>query len=240
MIIGTILNAAGILLGGILGLTLRKALSPPRQAALKGLLGVLTVYVGLKLTWMSLGGGMGQIARRLAIVLMALILGRITGRLLHLQTFLNRLGQHARKSINQASAGTPQRFADGFITCALLYCSAPMALLGALLDGLQGHWQTLGIKALIDGLAMMSFVVIFGWGAILSLVPVVAYQGTLALGAGWVAPWLGDHDLLDSLNATGGLLVFCVALIILELKKIELTDYLPSLVFAPLITWLWR
>jgi uncharacterized membrane protein YqgA involved in biofilm formation len=33
--------------------------------------------------------------------------------------------------------------------------------------------------------------------------------------------------------------VFCVALVIFEIRKIELTDYLPSLVFAPLLTlWL--
>ena len=49
-----------------------------------------------------------------------------------------------------------------------------------------------------------------------------------------------DQMLMDSVNATGGLLVFCIALIILDLKKIELADYLPSLVVAPLITWLWK
>jgi uncharacterized membrane protein YqgA involved in biofilm formation len=46
--------------------------------------------------------------------------------------------------------------------------------------------------------------------------------------------------LLDPINATAGMLVFCIALIILDLKKIELADYLPSLVFAPLLAWWWR
>jgi uncharacterized membrane protein YqgA involved in biofilm formation len=35
-------------------------------------------------------------------------------------------------------------------------------------------------------------------------------------------------------------MVFCVALIILELKKVELADYLPSLAFAPLLAWMFR
>ena len=35
-------------------------------------------------------------------------------------------------------------------------------------------------------------------------------------------------------------MVFSVALVILELKKIELADYLPSLAFAPLLAWVWR
>ena len=83
------------------------------------------------------------------------------------------------------------------------------------------------------------FVTTFGWGAMVSVVPVVAYQGTITLAARALAPLLSD-PLLDSINATGGLLVFCIALIILELKKVELADYLPSLAFAPLLTWLWR
>ena len=99
--IGTILNAAGILLGGILGLTLSKQLSSAQQVALKGLLGVFTVYVGLKTTWMSLGGGMGTIMKQLAILLFSLILGRITGRLLHLQKSMNRLGQFAIELVIQ-------------------------------------------------------------------------------------------------------------------------------------------
>src|SRR5438046_10641450 len=103
--IGTILNAAGILLGGILGLTLSKQLSPTRQVALKGLLGVLTVYVGLKMTLLSLGGGIGPIAKQLFIVLLALMLGRITGRLLHLQKILNRLGQYAKEKFSQNKPG---------------------------------------------------------------------------------------------------------------------------------------
>jgi len=96
------------------------------------------------------------------------------------------------------------------------------------------------LKALMDGLATMAFVGTFGWGAMLAVVPVVAYQGTITLAAKLVAPWVADPALLNSINATGGLLVFCIALVILELKKIELADYLPSLAFAPLLTWLWR
>src|SRR6266567_1311977 len=102
---GTILNAAGILLGGILGLTLSKQLSPARQIGIKGLLGVLTVYVGLKMTWLSLGGGIGMVAKQLFIVLLALMLGRITGRLLHLQKFLNRLGHYAKEKFSNATPG---------------------------------------------------------------------------------------------------------------------------------------
>jgi uncharacterized membrane protein YqgA involved in biofilm formation len=238
--IGTLLNAAGIVIGGLLGLALRRQLSHHVQVGLKGALGVLVIFIGLKTTWTSLGGGLGTVVKQVTIVVLALTLGRLTGRLLHLQKGLNRLGQYAKERFSKAGPDQPHRWSEGFITCTILYCVGPMAILGSVQDGLDGKWQTLGAKALMDGLATMAFVGMFGWGAILSVVPVVAYQGSITLAARFAAPWLNDPVLMNSVNATGGLLVFCIALIILELKKIELADYLPSLVWAPLITWVWR
>lgn len=240
--IGTILNAVGILIGGILGLTLRRQLTPATQVGLKGALGVLVIFVGLKITWTSLGGGLWPVTKQLIIVILALTLGRLTGRLLRLQKNLNSLGRYASDRFAKAGSEKTQRWSEGFITCTILFCVGPMAILGAVQDGL-GQWQTLGAKAVMDGLATMAFVGTFGWGAILAVVPVVAYQGTISLAAKSLAPFFQDPAnaaLLAALNATGGLLVFCIALIILELKKIELADYLPSLAWAPFIAWLWK
>ena len=72
---GTLLNALGILTGGFAGLTLRRQLTHPTQVALKGVLGVLVVFVGLKTTWTSLGGGFWLILKQLTIVILALTLG---------------------------------------------------------------------------------------------------------------------------------------------------------------------
>jgi uncharacterized membrane protein YqgA involved in biofilm formation len=237
---GTLLNAAGILLGGILGLALRRQFKPNTQILLKNLLGLLVIWVGLSTTWKSLGGGVLGVAKQMTIVVLALILGRLTGRLLHLQKGLNHLGEYAKERFSKASAGAPQKWSEGFITCTVLFCVGPMAILGSIQDGLDGKWQTLGIKAAMDGLATMAFVGSFGWSAILSVVPVVAYQGTLTLAAKLLAPQLQNPALLDSINATGGLLVFCIALIIFEIKRIELADYLPSLAWAPFLTWVWK
>jgi uncharacterized membrane protein YqgA involved in biofilm formation len=240
--IGTILNAAGILIGGILGLTLRRQFTAATQVGLKGALGVLVIFVGLKTTWTSLGGGLWPVTKQLIIVILALTLGRLTGRLLRLQKNLNSLGRYASDRFAKAGSEKTQRWSEGFITCTILFCVGPMAILGAVQDGL-GQWQTLGAKAIMDGLATMAFAGTFGWGAILAVVPVVAYQGTISLAAKTLEPFLRDPinaPLLNALNATGGLLVFCIALIILELKKIELADYLPSLAWAPFIAWLWK
>jgi len=255
--IGTILNAAGILIGGILGLFWKQQMSQATQVALKGLLGVLTVYVGLRAVWLGLGGGLWGGAKQLLILVLALTLGRITGRLLRVQKGMNRLGQYAKQKFSAADPNSPQRMGEGFMTCTVLFCVPPLAILGAVLDGLAGQWQALGIKALIDGLATMAFVRLFGWGSMVSALPVLSFQGTVSLGAKLIEPFLREHALLDSVSMTSGMLVFCVALIILEwpptsggvtptaapgapFRRIELGDYLPSLGFAPLLTWLWR
>jgi len=238
--VGTIINAAAILMGGVAGLTAKKPISGVHQTALKILLGAFTVYVGLSATWQALNGGALQILRQLGIVILALMLGNLTGKLLRIQKSLNHLGQYAKQRISAATPGHCRRSSDGFIVCSILFCVTPIALVGSLQDGLSGNFKTLAVKSVMDGLATMAFVTTFDWAAMLSVVPLVALQGTLTLLARLAHPWLESHGLVDPINATAGLLVFCVALVVLELKKIELADYLPSLAFAPLLSWLWR
>lgn len=237
---GTILNAAGILLGGMIGLTIRRQLSERRQLTIKLFLTLMVIAVGLHMTWSSLGGGFWPVLKQIGIMLLAMTLGNLLGKLLHIQKGVNRLGQYAAKRLAPESSKSPGRTSDGFIAGTLLFCVGPMAILGALQDGLDGRWQTLGVKACMDGLATMALVSTLGWGVMLAAVPVVAYQGTIALCARLLAPLLQEKALMDSINATGGMLVFCLALIILEVRKVEVANYLPSLAVAPLLTWWWR
>ena len=109
----------------------------------------------------------------------------------------------------------------GFKTCAALFCAAPLAILGSVQDGLSGYYYPLAVKAVMDGLATMGFVRLFGWGVTLAALPVLAFQGTITLACSqFLKPGLETRGLLDPVNAVGGLLVFCVALVILELKRI--------------------
>jgi len=237
MLIGTLLNVAGILIGGIVGLIRRKPLSVAQESWFKIAIGAFTVFYGLRLTWSSLSGSLGHAIKQLIIAVLALMLGKITGRLFHLQKASNRLGQKAKEMITAASAtGRPQT-ADGFKTCTLLYCAAPLGILGSVSDGLSGYFYPLAVKAVIDGLATLGFIRMFGWGVLLAALPVLAFQGTITLGCAQLAQTFAQHqDLVSSVNSVAGLLVFAVALVILQLKKIELADYLPSLLFAPLLT----
>lgn len=241
--IGTIANAAGILFGGIIGLTSSKALSAGAEAQLRVVLAACAVFFGLRLTWLNLDGLAMQILKQCVILILALMLGKLTGRLLGLQKISNRLGRVAQEKIVAAQSSCSHSANDGFQPCAILFCAAPLGIIGAIEEGLSfsRYFYPLGVKAIIDGFAALGLVRLLGWGVLLSAIPVLAVQGTVSLVcAHYAAAFLAARGLLESVNAVGGVLVFSVALVMLGLKKIELTDYLPSMVLAPLLTWVWR
>jgi len=259
---GAILNAVGILIGSVLGLMLERQFSAGVQVQLRKGLAVLTILAGMHLVWLGLivpnfplhkVGDAGlhsvlsgwlasgyHILKGMVIILFAMILGRFTGQLLRIQSTLNRLGHWAGQRFASARADDPNRLNDGFLICTLLFCAGPLGPIGVVEDGLLGNWETLAIKMLMDGLAAMGFVGIYGWGVALSAIPVLVFEGTLTLAVHHLEPLARTHQLLDSVNTMSGFLVMSVALVILELKKVQLADYLPSLFMAPLITWLLR
>jgi len=216
-VIGTYLNVAGIVIGTLAGLASKKPLSAKSQSLFKNLLGALIVFFGLRLVWMSLNGSWKDMLKQFGVVLLSLSLGKLVGKLLQLQKTSNELGQYARQKMAAAKPGAD--FNTGFKVCSALFCAAPIGILGAIHDGLSGYYAPLAIKAAMDALAAMSFVSLFGWGVLFSAVPVLVVQGTITLAcARFALPWLEAHHLTDSVNATGGMLIFCVALVVFEIR----------------------
>ena len=237
-VIGTGLNVAGILLGGVIGLLQRRPVDAATQGLLKLALGVLIGVVGLRTTWLALPQGFGPSMKLVLILMVALVGGNALGRWLGLQRRVNRLGEQARQRLDQAGRNGRPPLSEGFLVCTILFCVAPLALLGALIEGLGAGWHALGLKAAVDALAAMSFVKTFGPSVWLSIVPVAAFQGTVTLLARLAAPWLQAHAMLGPLLGACGLLVFCVALLVLGVHRVRWADYLPSLLVAPLLGWL--
>lgn len=229
-----------IILGTVFGLLRKTPPSAENQLFMKVVLGAATIFVGLRLTWISVGGGLLPILWQLGIVIVAMMLGRLTGKLLRLQALSNRLGQFAREQIAAVQKSGQKNVSDGVNVCAALFCAAPLAWLGAISEGLGGGPLVLLVKAVMEALAAMGFVMMFGWGVGLSALPVLALQGTIALLVSRFAfPFLEAHELVGAVNATAGLMVFSVSLVVFEVRRIEIADYLPSLVWAPcLMAWL--
>jgi len=221
--------------------------SAQTQVFIKLMLGVFVMFFGLRLTWLSIGGPALDVFRQIIIAAVAMVVGHLIGKLLRLQQGSNYLGQQARKLIEGNRKDAPHRFSNGMNACAILFCAAPLGILGAIQDGLPvragdtGYFAPLAVKAVMDGLAMMGFVTIFGVGAILSALPVFVFLGTITMATHvFLDPFLRTHLLLDSVNTVGGLLVCTVGVVIFEVRRVELANYLPALVVAPLITSIWK
>ena len=237
--IGAFLNALGILAGALLGLTRRAPLAAGTQNFFKTALAALTALCGLHLLWLNVGGGATHVLKQLFIAFLAVILGSLLGKLAGLQKLSNRLGRHAAKLLAGAEKGTAKRPLDGFKAASILFCAAPLGLIGAVTDGLQNYFFPLALKAVMDGLATMSFVKIFRWPAALAAIPVMIFLNgiSLAVHAG-VLPLLTTPALLQSVNAAAGLVMCAMTLVILEMRRVELANYLPALAVAPLLTQL--
>jgi len=95
------------------------------------------------------------------------------------------------------------------------------------------------VKSLMDGIATLCFAPRFGAGVLLSIVPLLAYQGTITLLAANLSFITDEPALLASFNLVGGLLVLTIMLVILEVQKVPLANYLPALVIGPALTWWW-
>jgi len=246
LVTGAFLNAIGILLGGLLGLALRKLLSLRAQVLFRSLLGLSTVFFGLRLVWLSLGGTFLSVLEQILIALLAVTVGFWIGKLLRLQKWSNRLGRLAGNALAPAQPNTPRNAGDGLAACTVLFCAAPLGWLGAVADGLSDYFWLLAVKAVMDAMAMASFVKIFRWPAALSAFPVLVLLGGITLVCRlYAAPFLDahslpGHNLINSVNAAAGFIACAVVLVIFEVRKVELANFLPCLAVAPLLAWLLR
>jgi len=243
---GAFLNAIGILLGGFWGLALRKPLSLRTQVFFRSALGLSAIFFGLRLVWLSMGGTFLSTLEQIFIALLAVMVGFWIGKLLRLQKWSNRLGRRAGNVIAPAQTNAPHKTGDGFAACTVLFCAAPLGWLGAVTDGLSGYFWLLAVKAIMDALAMTSFVKIFRWPMALSAFPVLVLLGGITLACRLcVSPFLDshslhEHNLINAVNTAAGFIACAVALVIFEVRKVELANFLPGLAMAPLLVWLFR
>ncbi|HML45647.1 MAG TPA: DUF554 domain-containing protein, partial [Clostridia bacterium] len=123
-------------------------------------------------------------------------------------------------------------FAQGFLTASLVFCVGAMAIVGALDGGLRGAHETLYAKSMLDGVASIFFASAMGPGVLLSALPVVIYQGAIALSAQAVAPLLSDAVMCE-MSAVGGMLIMGIGLNLLDIAKIRVGNLLPA-IFLPI------
>jgi uncharacterized membrane protein YqgA involved in biofilm formation len=131
--------------------------------------------------------------------------------------------------------GSGSTFVEGFVTASLVFCVGPLAILGALSDGLGLGIDQLALKSVMDGFASIAFAASLGWGVAASALVVGVYQGTLTV-LGWALGSVLSIAQISLLTATGGLLLVGIALRLLRIRHIPVGDLLPALIVAPILT----
>jgi uncharacterized membrane protein YqgA involved in biofilm formation len=230
--IGTLVNVATILVGGFLGLLLGSRLPERvRQTVIAGL-GLFTLAYGLKL-FLSTQNALA--------VLGSLLIGVLLGEWIQIDRALQQLGIWLESRFARTEeVSSDNRFVRGFVTASLVFCVGPMAILGSIQDGLTGDYQTLVVKAVLDGFGALAFASSLGVGVLFSAGIVLLYQGAISLLAVQVQSVVTDAMMVE-MNATGGVLLLAIALSsLLEIKKLRTGNFLPALAIAPLMVLLMK
>jgi uncharacterized protein len=188
------------------------------------------------LSVMVLGLQMGFKSENFLIVIISLVVGAVTGELLKLEDKLNDVGVWLEKKVG--SADGKGNIAEGFVTATLIFVIGAMAIIGALDSGIRGDHDVLYTKSLIDGFTALILTTTLGIGVIFSAIPVVLYEGLIALFATqidrFVPQALMDQFIVE-MTATGGIMIFAIGLNLTGMVKIKVANLLPGIVVTGLI-----
>ncbi len=219
--IGTLVNVGAILLGTCLGVLLKSGIPPKVQKVIMQGIGLCVVVIGI----------ISAIETNLPLLfIFSLVIGGAAGNLIGIEDKLDALGNRVQSRFSKSDDST---FAEGFVTATLIFCVGAMAVLGSIESGLNGNHQLLFIKSLLDGVTAMILAASLGIGVGLSAVPVLLYQGTIALTAAWVAPFMTD-TVMTEVSAVGGALILGIGINLLDIKKIHVGDMLPAILIPPI------
>lgn len=219
---GVLVNAGAIILGSLIGLLLKKGL-PERLA------GALTTAVGLAVIYIGITGAFD--GQNTLVLVVALAIGALIGTLLKLDDRIHALG---KKIEDLATKGNGDgRLAEGFVSASLLFCVGAMTIVGSLQSGLSGDHEMLYTKSILDFISAIVLTSAFGGGVMLSSLSVLVFQGTIALSAQALAPFLSEYVVAE-MTCAGSVLIIALALNLLKVTKIKIMDFLPA-IFLPML-----
>lgn len=234
--IGTLINTAAIIVGGVLGLLFGKFMKDNTQETLSKVCGVCVLFVGMAGAFEHMltvkDGAILSSGSMMVIISMAF--GALIGELIGIEKWFEKLGEWLKiKTGNAKDKG----FVDGFVTASLTVCIGAMAVVGAIQDGIAGDYATLTTKGILDFIIVMVMTCSLGKGCIFSAIPVFLWQGSITLLASLIKPIMTEAALAN-LSLVGSILIFCVGLNLVWGKKIRVANLLPSIVIAVIIAFL--
>ena len=238
--LGTIINTAMVIAGGIMGLLFGKLIPERVQKALLLCNGITVMFIGgggaiAKMLTTAEGGGFDT--KRALLIVLSMALGTIVGSLIDLEKQIGRFGDWLKKKTKSTN---DNGFTDAFITASCTICIGAMAVIGSINDAMFHDYSILITKGIIDLITICIMTVTLGKGAIFSAIPVFIFQGVITVLARLIMPIMTDLALED-LSMVGNILIFCVGLNLIRDKKIPVANMLPAIIFAigfAFIPWL--
>lgn len=222
---GTIVNTVAIILGSLIGISLKSGFIKEKSNAIMGALGLSVIIIGLQ--------GVIQYESPLKLIV-ALALGVLIGEVLDLDNLINRFARRLEKRFTSSEEG---RFAQGFVGASILFGVGAMAIVGSIQSGLESNETILYTKSMLDFISSIVYASTFGWGVLFSGFVILIYQGTITLLSSVIAPFLNEVVIAD-IGAIGSALVMAIGLNMLNITKLKLANFLPSIFVVILISFL--
>jgi len=218
-IIGTLINAAAVLLGGGIGLLLKGRIPGRFAENIARAIGLCVCIIGIS----------GAIKGEMMLLVVSLALGAFVGELLHIEEGLNKLGLWLQTTLSRKEEQST--FAEGFVAATLLFCVGAMAIIGPMESGLGHDRSIIYTKSILDGVSAMVLASSLGFGVLLSAAVILLYQGSIELFAGQVQSILSDA-LVTQISAVGGVMILGIGLNMALNAKLKVANLLPGLLFA--------
>ena len=217
--IGTIVNAACILVGSLAGGLLKKLMSERLSEALFSAMGLAAFLLGVNAVVQNMPNSSYPV-----LFIASLALGGAVGSALRLSDRMERL-------TNRKGDG---RLGEGLVTGCLLFCIGTLSILGPVQSALYGDETFLFTNAMLDLVTSAVLASTYGVGMALAAGVLFAWQGAIYA----LTLLLGDFisaTMMTELSIVGGALIVMSGLSILKVKDFKTLDFLPAL--AVPIAW---
>ena len=231
--LGTVINMLAILVGGVIGRLVGKAIPKRVQDTLYMVCGVSTLFIGIGgcLQHMLIVENGALNTQGTMMTLLSLTIGALIGELIDLEKRLEQFGQWLKRKTGNSGDST---FIDAFVTASLTVCIGAMAIVGAIQDGMEGDISILAAKSVLDLVIVCVMAASMGKGCIFSLIPVGILQGSVTALSVVLKPIMTE-SALSNLSYVGSVLIFCVGINLVWGKKVKVANMLPAVVIA--VVW---
>lgn len=234
--LGTIINTAAIIVGGLIGHFTGKLFKQEQQTAVNKACGISVMFIaiaGAMQGMLSIDGG-SIVSGKSMLVVVCLAIGTITGELIGIEKGFERFGEWLKKKTGNSG---DKQFVNAFVTASLTVCIGAMAIVGAIQDGILGDYSTLAVKSVLDLIIIAVMTSSLGKGCAFSAIPVLVFEGSITLLARIVSPVMTDMAI-DYLSLIGSVLIFCVGVNLVRGKTIRVANMLPAVILAVIAAYI--